>query len=239
MDKEQPFSSHLKELRNRLLIVMVIVIGSFCGILPFSNQIIKFLISEGIKARFQMVYISPAEVVIQQLKTAFISSMCIALPIVFYEIIAFISPAFERKKDIRNLSLLVFVGFIMFAIGVVFTWKLLLPFSLTYFNSAGLNLGINSQISISYYLGFVISLTVAIGLSFELPIVCFILTALRIINYDRIKKVRPVAIILIFILAAIITPPDVMTQLIVAIPLCVLFEISIVVIRLTQRKRKK
>lgn len=237
-EKELTFAGHLKELRRRFLILLAVFVALFCIFLWKADPIIRTVAQLGKNAGYKLIMISPEESVVQELRIAAIAAFVIMLPVTIYEIIVFIAPAFEKKKTVAGVALFFAAGLIMFVIGAVFTYKVMLPFSLKYFGDIGNNLNLQSQISLEKYLNFVIAITLAIGISFDFPIVCLLLSFIGLVNADILSKARPWVVVGIFIVAAIITPPDVMTQFMVAIPLCVLYELSILLIKIKDRWQK-
>lgn len=233
------FFGHIRELRNRILVLFGFFAVLFCVMLYKVNDILQFLLTLGRNAGYTMVYLSPEEVIVQQLRIAAMAAVIVMIPLILYEITAFVSPAVSHKYALRNVLLFFTIGLIMFAIGAAFAAKIMLPFSLKYFKEIGDQIHLAAQISLQKYLNFIIAMTLAIGVSFDFPVVCLTLSFVGLINEQMLKKARPWVIVGIFIVSAIITPPDVLTQFMVAIPLCVLFEISIVLIRISENRKRR
>lgn len=236
-EKNLTFFGHLKELRKRLLLLLIVFAVLFCIFLYRADDIINLVTGLGKTAGYKLVYISPEEVMVQQLRTAGIAALLVLFPLCVYEIAVFVAPAVNSGKAFRNVLLFFITGTVMFIVGALFAYKIMLPFSLKYFNDIAVGINIQSQVSLEKYLNFIIAMVLAIGISFDFPVVCFLLSAVGIVNSKILKKARPGVIVGIFIVAAIITPPDVMTQFMVAIPLCALFEISILVIKMVEKTK--
>ena len=232
------FTEHLKEMRKRLTWLFIAFIVLFITGLCFSDGIIDAVTSLGKDTGYRLVYISSEEVMVQQLRVAAVAAVFIMIPMIMYEIAGFIAPAFNGMRALKNLLIFSAAGFLMFVAGAFFAYKVMLPFSLKYFGDIGHQVSISSQISLEKYLDFVIAMTLAIGLSFDFPVVCLLLSFVGLVNADMLKKARPVVIVVIFIVAAVITPPDIMTQLMVAFPLCGLFELSIILIKIVDRRHE-
>lgn len=233
------FFGHLRELKNRVLVLLGFFAVLFCVMLYKVDAIMDFLLVLGKNVGYTLVYISPEEVIVQQLRIAAIAALLVMIPLFMYEITAFISPAVTHKNSLLNILLFLVIGLVMFVVGALFAAKVMLPFSLKYFKDIGDQIHIEAQISLQKYLNFIIAMTLAIGVSFDFPVVCLTLNFAGLINEQMLKKARPWIVVVIFIVAAVITPPDVLTQFMVTIPLCALFEASIVLINIAGKRKKK
>lgn len=222
---------HAKELRNRLFVVAVFYIAIFAFILTNSNTVIQLATELGVSKGYVFVYLTPQEVIIQQLKLSMLASVIVSIPIIFYEALMFVVPAIKGLVKISHIVLFFFIGCAMLALGAVFAYKILLPFTIDYLINIGATAGIIKQVSIEGYLNFIITIVSSVALTFELPLVCVTLCKLHITNAKQLAKLRPFIVVSIFILAALITPPDVFTQCIVALPMVSLFEVSILICR--------
>lgn len=212
-EEELTFTGHLSELRKRLLVLFAAFTALFCIGLYKADAVISLFTCLGRRAGYRFVYISPEEVMVQQLRTAAVMAVLIMIPLTMYEALEFIAPAFSHKKAYWNMCIFFAAGFVMFITGAVFSYRVMLPFSLKYFGDIEKAAGINAEVSLAKFLDFVLAMILAIGISFDFPVVCFLLSAIGIVDSSMLKKARPVVIVAIFIVAAIITPPDVMTQL--------------------------
>lgn len=191
-DKELTFTGHLSELRKRLLVLFAAFIALFIIGLYKADAVIGLVTSLGRKAGYRFVYLSPEEVMVQQLRVAAVMALLIMIPLIMYEALEFIAPAFSHKKAYRNMCIFFAAGFVMFIIGAVFSYKVMLPFSLKYFGDIGTSAGIQAEVSLEKYLDFVVAITLAIGISFDFPVVCFLLSAIGIVDSAMLKKARPV-----------------------------------------------
>ncbi len=237
LDK-QPFTTHLEELRSRLIKAFIAVAIGFLISYGFKEEIFKILTHPLVKAMKpgdHLVYTNLPEAFFTFLKTAFIFGIMLASPVLIYQFWMFVAPGlYDREKRMVMPILLLSVFF--FAGGALFGYFVVFPFGFRFFLSFGSDT-IRPLPSMKEYLGFSSTLLLAFGLIFELPLVITFLARLGIVSVDWLKKVRKYAILVFFVAAAILTPPDVVTQIMMAVPLMVLYEISIVGARLFGRKR--
>lgn len=227
---------HLGELRKRIIIIIIVFLICSGSSFFYIQPIMEKLISVG-KSYFDFIYISPPELFLSYIKVAILFGLIIALPIIFLQIWLFIQPGFENIQS-RVLLMTLVAGMIFFLIGVIFSYKIALPVSLQFFGEMTIE-DIQPMISIENYIGFVSSILLAFGLVFEMPMVVGLLSRLGIISSRFLIKNRKYIVLIIFIIAAIITPPDVFSQVLIAIPMLLLYEISIILSRVIERSRKK
>ena len=232
-------SGHTKELKRRLLVSVLTFIILFGVCLYYCPYLMDFIIQVGRDSGYEFIYIAPQEVLIQQIKVAGVFALVGAIPVILFEITRFIAPAFEFRFASLKLIFTEFMGLCMFALGVLFTYKILFPFTCLYLYGVGMDSNVVAQISIEKYVSLFLSTTTCMGIVFEIPLISVILTKLGLITADLMKKCRSVIIILIFVIAALITPPDVISQLIVAIPMVCLYQVSIFLCAIFGRKKAK
>ena len=185
---------------------------------------------------FNLHYIGPTEGFVAKLLIAFFFGVIIALPFLIIQIWLFIAPGL-KKKERRLIILYLPILLLLFFIGIAFAYFILIPIGLYFLLNISNDL--TPMITISKYISLVLSLILLFGLIFELPLVILFLTKLGIVTPVFLSKKRKYAIFFIFIIAAFLTPPDIFTQFIMAIPLIVLYEISILVSKLVRRKPGK
>ncbi|NYB74720.1 twin-arginine translocase subunit TatC [Sedimentibacter hydroxybenzoicus DSM 7310] len=226
---------HLTELRKRLIYSSVVLIVSVFVSYNFSEVIVRYIID--IAPNINFVFIAPAELLLSYVKIAVISGFVVSAPFLILQIWIFVSPGL-KKKEKRTIATSLFVGGIFFIAGVVFAFLVVLPIMLQFFMGFQIE-EIEEMISFSSYLTFVINTLLSFGIIFELPIIMVILTRFRIISVSFIKKNRKYTILIIFIVAAILTPPEVITQILLAVPMILLFEVGVLFASLIERKEKK
>lgn len=226
---------HLGEFRKRLIKVAVInfAVAIFC--FQYMETLIQYLLA--LNPGFQLIYITPSELFTVYILLAFVIALILCLPITIYEIWAFISQALYKKEKPYVFLTLVF-GLGLFLLGAYFCYQVALPMTLRFFTQFSLY-EVTAAISIKSFVSFCLTLLVGFGLSFELPVVIFLLSGLGVIKPEYLKKAHGVLILIIFIIAAIVTPPDVISQVILAVPMVILLEISILISHFVDKKRKK
>lgn len=172
------------------------------------------------------------------LKVSFWLGLVVSFPFVIYQVWSFVKPGLYPKEQ-KSARGIVFICSILFSIGVIFGYFIISPFAINFL--AGYNLGNNvmNTTSLTSYVNYMVMFSVPTGILFELPVVVHFLASIGMITADFMKKYRKHAIIIILIMAALITPPDVVTQVLIGIPVLVLYEISINIARRAEKKRKK
>lgn len=235
-----PFLDHLTELRTRLWrIVLGILIGTICSFL-WSNWLFEAL-SSPIRANFKNVALigtGPADAFLTKILVSFASGAVLSIPNTFYQLWLFIAPGLHENERKQALPFVLF-STIFFIIGISFCFFGVLPFAFQFFSDEFISIGLSPQIRISEYLSFIVKLLLVFGVMFELPLVVFLLGRLGVVTHKQLKEHFRIAIVIIFVIAAIVTPPDVFTQMMLAIPLCGLYYMCIFVCRYAEGLRGK
>ena len=230
--REQSFLSHLVELRSRLLRAVVAVMLVFVALIPFAKRIYAVL-AEPLMAKLpagaQMVAIDVASPFFAPIKLAFFVALMVAMPMVLYQLWAFVAPGLYRHEQ-RLAKPLLASATILFYLGCAFAYYLVLPVVFGFLTGvAPENVAVMTDIS--RYLDFVLVIFLAFGFSFEVPVAVVILVVLGWVSIDQLKEARAYVIVGAFVIAAVITPPDVISQLMLAIPMCLLYEIGLIAAR--------
>jgi sec-independent protein translocase protein TatC len=236
-EKKIPFTGHLEELRRRLIVCFVAVGIGFVLSYGFKEKLFQILTRPLIgvmQTGDKLIFTGLPEAFFTYLKVAFLSGIILAAPIIFYEFWVFVAPGLYNKEK-RLMVPIVFLSTLFFVGGSFFGYFIVFPYGFKFF------LGFASEIiqplpSMREYLSFASKLLLAFGLVFELPLVITFLAKLGIVSVSFLKKNRKYALLLFFVGAAILTPPDVVTQVMMALPLMVLYEISIVGARIFGKK---
>lgn len=237
VDKPVPVVNHLDELRSRLLICLLVIIVFTAISFYFSEQVFNYFISSYSSKfkNFSLNIFSLTEGFTLRLKSSLIISLILSLPVITYQIWRFIKPAVEIS-DRNFYRILLLVAILLFYAGLSFSFLILLPFAISFLlQFTPVNM-INT-INASNYFNFAFMFCILMGTVFEIPIIISILTKMGIITPAFLVSKRKYAIVLLWIVAALITPPDILTQSIIAIPLMFLYEISIVICKLIYRKK--
>ena len=236
-DGSMSVSGHLKELRNRILVCVILLFVAFGICLSFAPTFITYLTKMGEAYNYVFVYIAPQELLLVYLNTALVGALVICFPVVAYEVYAFCSPGLTKRERTFFIGSLL-AGTVFFVIGVAFARYISLPLVLRFLIQFTGEVDVAASISIQQYIGFLLTIFVVFGLVFELPVVSVLLTGLGLIRAEWLKAGRKIMIVVIFLLAAIITPPDVVSQVMVALPMILLYELSIALSSLVGRRRK-
>lgn len=237
-DEATSLSSHLKELRKRIVAIAIVFIILVIPAFEVAPYIVEYFVDIAVKYGYNLIYLAPAELFTQYIKVTLVISFSALLPFIFYQIWSFCRPGLKKKENGYFISAVVF-GFISFIVGVVFAYFTILPFMLQFFFSVNISSTITANISVSNYISFILSTLLTFGLIFEMPVIITILTALGILKSSFLEKGKKVIIVLIFFICAIITPPDIVSQIMVALPMILLYQFSIAISRLIEKKKMK
>lgn len=234
---EMSVTGHLRELRNRLFICLVALVLCMGAGLAFADRVVRALLSLGETYGYRFVYLSPQELLLQYVSVAFVCAVCVTLPLTLYEIWAFLRPGLKRNERVFYI-LSMLSGLVCAALGILFAAKALIPFMLRFLMALSRESGAQSSVSVQNYVSFLLTIFVIFAVIFELPVVTVLLTQLGLLKIEWLKRARKVMIVAIFFIAAVITPPDIVSQIMVAVPLLGLYELSILVCTLAARLRK-
>ena len=230
-----PFLDHLEELRRRLLKSLLAVIVMAILAFSFADFLMKILIIP--LGDIQLYNIEVTGTFYAYLKVALIAGFAAAAPIIFYQLWMFISPGLYKKEKMLIIPI-VTISTALFAGGAVFCYYLVLPIALQFLIGFSGELVID-QITIGSYISFAGLMMLAFGFAFQLPLVNYFLAKMGIITAKFLANGRRYAIVIILIVGAILTPPDVFTQVLLAGPLYILYEISIIVVKFAEKKPEK
>lgn len=235
-DKRLTVLEHISELRRRLIRCVIAVLVTTVISFVFAKQIFEILKSPA--GEINLVFIEMTEMIGTYMRVSLVSGIILAMPYLVYQLIMFISPALTRREKKRVYLILPWIA-LMFVGGVIFAYFILVPPAVKFLVTFGSDIA-TPQIKIGNYISIVSRLLLSIGLVFEMPVITTFLSRLGIITPKWLSDKRRPAIILAFILAAIITPTfDPVNQILVAAPLIILYEISIWLAKLVQRKPPK
>ena len=228
-DTESSFISHLVELRERLLKSVAAVLLVLLVLLPFANKLYGWLALPLLRHLPQggtMIATEVASPFLTPLKLAFFVALVIAVPFVLYQLWAFVAPGLYRNEKRLALPIL-FSSVVLFYIGCAFAYFLVLPAVFTFMTHIA-PAGVAVMPDIGHYLSFALGLFLAFGLCFEVPVVLVILVALGVVSPAQLVHSRRYAIVGAFVIAAVLTPPDILSQTLLAVPMCLLYELGII-----------
>ena len=241
VEEKMPFSSHLEELRTRIIRIIIAAAIGFGGCWYFKEwlfQIITRPLARVLPPNSFMIYTSLPEAFFNYMKISFYASLFLTSPYILYQLWKFISPGLYKTEK-KYMLPFVISSTILFICGILFGYYLALPPAFGFFVEFSSDF-LKPMLSLREYLSFSLKLLLAFGLSFELPVVIFFLAKIGVVNSKMLSRNRRYAILIIFIAAAILTPsPDAITQIIMAVPLMGLYEIGIIVAKLAEKKRPK
>ncbi len=225
---------HLVDLRKRLLISVVTLIVMFfvCfGFWEYILQIILAPLTDVLPKDTKPVFIQVGEGFLTAVKVSFFSSFIFSTPIIFWQLWLFVAPGLYSNEK-KLILPFVFFGTLMFLMGVSFAYYVVMPYGLNYLINFGNDSAMfNAMPSIGYYVTFFAKFMIGFGIAFELPVICYFLAKLGLITDQTLIRFFRIAIVLIFILAAFLTPPEVTTQILMALPLILLYGFSIIVVK--------
>ena len=236
---EQPFMSHLVELRDRLLHMVIAIVLVFVVLFPFANDIYTF-IAEPIRAQLpegsQMIATQVASPFLTPFKLALVAAVFIAMPYLLYQIWGFVAPGLYTHEKRLGLPLLA-SSIVLFYLGMTFAYFVVFPLVFGFFTSVTPE-GVAQMPDIAFYLEFVLKLFFAFGIAFEIPIATILLVAIGATTPKALARKRPYVIVGVFVAGMLLTPPDVVSQTLLAIPMWLLFELGIFFSRFFQRQRQ-
>ena len=246
--KTMPIMEHLIELRKRLLYSVIILLLFFMIGFYFADHIYNFLaapladIWKNEESR-GMIATALHEQFFTHIKVAFFAALMVAFPLISLQIWAFIAPALYKNEKKAFLPFLIATP-VLFAMGASFVYYLVLPVAWEFFTSfeqiaAAGQLSIEIQPKVSEYLSLVMTLIFAFGISFEIPVALSLLARAGIVSAQSLKEKRRYAIVIAFVAAAILTPPDPISQIGLAIPIILLYEISIICAKIIEKSKKE
>jgi len=239
-DDKKPFLAHLEELRHRLIACAIAAGIGFVISYVFSERLFKILI-EPLRAVMpegnHLIFTNLPEMFITYIKVALVAGVLIASPLIFYELWMFVAPGLYQKEKKLVIPFVV-SSTILFVGGALFGYLVVFPFGFKFF------MGFSSEYvkalpSVKQYFSFSLKLLFAFGVVFELPVVMFFLAKIGLVTPKLLKQKRKYAILLTFVMAALLTPPDVITQCMMAGPLIILYEIGILVATFARRKKEE
>tara|TARA_B100000401_G_scaffold434792_1_gene375482 strand:+ start:537 stop:1313 length:777 start_codon:yes stop_codon:yes gene_type:complete len=247
--KQTSFVSHLTELRKRLIHSLIFIFVIFILGYIFAENIYNFLVepyakavkNDGIDRR--LIYTALHETFITYLKVAFFVAIFLGSPIVLTQIWKFVAPGLYQNEKKAFLPYLIATP-ILFLLGGMLIYYLVMPLAINFFLSFETTAGVNTlpiqlEAKVNEYLSLIMRLIFAFGLSFQLPVLLNLLARIGVIDSEYLKIRRKYFVVIIFAAAALLTPPDPITQIGLAIPLLILYELSILSVKLTEKKKQK
>ena len=222
---EQPLRDHLQEFRKRLIICLVVVAIAALACYNYVDDIIALLSGPAGK----LYFMNPSEVFFTYMEIALYAGTLFTLPVLLYEVWAFVAPALWPEER-RAVLVILPTAVILFYVGLVFAYYLVIPAAVTFFMGFATQT-LQPMFSLESYLSFILALTLPFGFIFELPLIVVFLAEIGLVTGDFLKGKRKILIVIAFIFAAVVSPTtDIFTQTMIAVPLIVLYEISLFIV---------
>ncbi|KPN74233.1 MULTISPECIES: twin-arginine translocase subunit TatC [Neisseria] len=222
---QQPLVEHLIELRRRLMWIIGGLLICFLGLMPFAQKLYTFVaepLMASLPANTSMIATDVVAPFFVPVKVTLMAAFLLSLPHTLYQVWAFVAPALYQNEK-RLITPLVLSSMILFFAGMAFAYFLVFPVVFKFL--AGVTpIGVNMATDIDKYLSFVLGMFVAFGTTFEVPVVVVLLNRMGVVSLEQLKSARPYVIVGAFVIAAVITPPDVISQIMLAVPLVLLYE---------------
>lgn len=241
-----PLLDHLVELRHRLIVSIAAIVVGFLFCFAFSIQIYEFLVipfrnAVGAVTEEPTLYFAPLEFFFTRIRLAALGGIALAFPVVAFQIYQFVAPGLYKRE--RNAALPFLAAMpVLFTIGAALVYFVLMPFVMRFAVGMEQDAGEGSGVSIELltrvgdYLSLITTLIMAFGFAFQLPVFLTLLARAGLINAAFLKRHRKVAIVVIFVIAAFLTPPDPISQLVLAAAILALYEVSVLAVRMAERK---
>ena len=232
-DQELTFIEHLVELRSRLMKACLAILVILVILLPFARKLYATLaapLTAVLPEGSSMIAIDVASPFLTPFKLALLMALILAIPIVLYQLWAFVAPALYREEK-RLARPLLYTSVFLFYAGCAFAYFVVFPLVFGFFTRVAPD-GVTVMTDISKYLDFVITLFLAFGITFEVPIATIILVATGVTTIDKLKKIRAYVVVGAFALGMLLTPPDIISQTLLALPMWALFEVGLLMARL-------
>lgn len=235
---EQPFISHLVEMRDRLLRMVVAVLVVFLALFPFANEIYVYVaapLMAQLPEGTTMIATQVASPFLTPFKLALVAAVFVSMPYLLYQFWAFVAPGLYQHEKRLAMPLLI-SSIALFYLGMAFAYYVVFPLVFAFLTGTAPE-GVSVMTDIAHYLDFVLTLFFAFGIAFEIPIATILLVSMGMVTPEGLASKRPYVIVGVFVFGMLLTPPDVISQTLLAIPMWLLFEAGIIFSRFFQRRR--
>ena len=236
-DQKMTFTQHLGEFKKCLVVIVAVFAIAFVVCYIYAPNFVETMMSIDIGRDISFTQTDPTELLAQYIKVALIAALVIDSPVIIWQVHSFVSPGLTKSEDTKFLTILI-GGLLFFAIGDVFCYFIVIPFTLKFLLDLN-SIGVTQLINITNYISYIVALLVAFGCVFEMPVIAAILSAIGLVKPKGMIAARRIVIVICFIIGAAITPPDVMSQCMVGLPMIVLYEISIGVCKVIYNAKRK
>ncbi|MEI7026464.1 twin-arginine translocase subunit TatC [Paenibacillus sp. y28] len=227
---------HLTELRGRIIWVLVVFVLAMIGGLIVADPVLNFLKNQEPARSISWNAFSPWDAIGIYMQVSMVIALAVCLPVILYHFWAFVRPGLRENEQKATLKYIPFAA-LLFLIGLAFSYFIVFPMAFEFTLMVTHNLQLTETYGITQYFTFMFNILLPISLLFELPIVVMFLTRIRILNPLRLRKMRRYAYVILVIVATVVTPPDLISDILVAIPLILLYELSVLLSTLVYRKQ--
>ncbi|WLD93694.1 twin-arginine translocase subunit TatC [Alkalihalobacillus sp. AL-G] len=237
-DKQMSLQYHIEELRKRILIVILVFLVAFISGFFLAMPLIQFLQETPEAAGLELNVFNITDPINVFLDFAFLIGLLLTSPVALYQLWGFVSPGLlerERKATLAYIPM----TFILFIVGIAFSYYIVFPFVIDFMNGLAEVLGVEEEYGINEYFQFLFRMTLPFGILFQFPIVVMFLTRLGILTPDLLGQIRKYSYFVLIVIAGLITPPEIISHLMVTVPLIILYEMSILISRVAYRKTLK
>lgn len=235
-DEQLPVMTHIGELRKRIILCLIVFVLGLVGGLFGAQPLFDYLVAAAPNKQLELNVFSPWDAIGLYMKFAILISLIAAIPFTFYQLWAFVRPALG--KDEQRATLRYVPGaLLMFAAGLSFGYFVVFPMAYLFTEKLSESMGLVQTYGVAQYFSFMFNIVLPLSLLFELPLLVLFLTRIGILNPRALQKMRRIAWFALIVLGTMITPPDVISDLLVAIPLIALYELSVLLSRMAYRKR--
>ena len=237
MEEKNNSKSYMSELRKRIISVIAFFVISLSIAMIFSRKLILIFLNSNLPANVNLVTLNPYENILLFIYLAFFIAVTLTIPFLFYQVIRYIKPGLTKNEK-KILIIIPFTALVLFITGASFGYFITKYVIVPFLSNLALSIEIVNNWSINQYMRFVIYLSLANGLIFQMPLIILSLVKFNVFNPEQIKKLRRYVIISLLVLAAVITPPDLFSLIIMVIPLIGLFELSLIIAKFMKRDKK-
>lgn len=235
---KQSLLAHLAALRKVLIISAAAILIAFALVFyTCIDQLMSLLVQPIVDRGIEIIYTAMSEALVTKLKVAIIAGVVLASPVVIWQIWSFVAPALYPKEK-RTVTIVFAIMVVLFLLGVTFCYGAVYLLAVDFFLVSGENLA-TPMLSIDKYIGFLFGFVVPFGVAFELPVILYITSSMGLTNYQMLASKRKYIILGVVVVAAVLTPPDVVSQVMLAIPILLLFEIGLLITRLVHPRTDK
>jgi len=228
--------AHMNELRRRLIWICACFTLALIGGMFLANPMLQYLLAKPPAKGMEMNAFSPWDAIGIWMKFALLIGLIVSLPIIMYHVWAFVKPGLHRSEQKATMKYIPF-GVIFFVLGLAFAYYIVFPMAFYFASNVSKEMGLQETYGIGQYLSFMFNLLLPISLLFELPIMVMFLTRIKLLNPKMLKKFRRIAYLVLVVIATMITPPDIVSDFLVIVPLIVLFEFSVLLSFMIHRKQ--